>query len=490
MDENKALQNRHILQIAKLNGKIHFDDISEVKKVRDMILQRDMNQSAIGRKFIARLESMLGGQMEGKCLFCGSDVRDKVICGVCEDKVNRVTQNTAAASHTAQKDENLSTPKAAEDKTASDTSNTYMAKDVSVMKDIAAVKDSLEPAVTTVKKHVTKTVDTITEKVNVMAGGSGKVDLRLKDLFSAVFKKHESHEAEEIFICGTKYTTPEADRISAEWPKPWLFSRIFLLLFAAFYILLVCYSAFENTNVIPGIIFIGSCMVPFAVLIFFFEVNAPRNISIFDVVKIFFLGGCASLLVTLFIFSIYNVDTIDYVGAVMIGLIEEVGKLIIVAWFIRHMREKKYILNGMLIGAAVGAGFAVFESAGYAMRYYIMGLLVGGSGVGYDTMLDVIYGRAMLSPGGHIAWAAFSGATLLIVMGEEPFKWSYLWSAKFLKFFVIPVAMHAVWDMPFAIMQIGSFQLKHIILIALVWIIILVLLHRGLEEINKIEKVE
>ncbi len=483
MDTAKALQNRHIIQIAKLNGKIHFDDASEVKKVRDMVLQREMNQSAIGQKFIVRLENILGGQMDGKCLFCGSDVHGKVICSACEEKVNRMTQ-TASAPPSVQKNESLSYEEKVENK------DEAVPVSASVMKDISAVKESLEPAVTTVKRHVTKTVDTITEKVNVMAGGSGKVDLRLKDLFSAVFKKHESHEAEEIFICGTKYTTPEAERISAEWPKPWLFSRIFLLLFAAFYILLVCYSAFENTNVIPGIIFIGSCMVPFAVLIFFFEVNAPRNISIFDVVKIFFLGGCASLLVTLFIFSVYSVDTIDYAGAIMIGVIEEVGKLIIVAWFIRRMKEKKYILNGMLIGAAVGAGFAVFESAGYAMRYYIMGLLVGGSSMGYDTMLDVIYGRAILSPGGHIAWAAFSGATLLIVMGKEPFRWSHLWSGRFLKFLAIPIAMHAVWDMPFGILQIGSFQLKHIILVALVWIIILVLLHRGLEEINQIEKEE
>lgn len=481
MDESKALQNRHIMLIAKLNGKIHFNDMSEVKKVRDMVLQKEMDKSAIGQKFIVRLEGMMQGQNDGKCLFCGKGVHDKIICNVCEDKISSIGKKAASA-----------TPKesGAFVKEVTEKKAVFNEAAASAMKDISAVKDSLEPAVSTVKKHVTKTVDTITETVNVMAGGSGKVDLRLKDLFSAVFKKHESHEAEELFICGTKYTTPEEDRISADWPKPWLFSRIFLLLFAAFYILLVCYSAFENTNVIPGIIFMGSCMVPFAVLIFFFEVNAPRNISIFDVVKIFFLGGCASLLVTLFIFSIYSVDTIDYAGAIMIGIIEEIGKLIIVAWFIRQMKEKKYILNGMLIGAAVGAGFAVFESAGYAMRYYIMGLLVGGSSVGYDTMLDVIYGRALLSPGGHIAWAAFSGATLLMVIGMNEFKWSYLWSAKFLKFFIIPVVMHAIWDMPFTIMKMGSFQLKHIILIALIWIVILVLLHRGLEEINKLTKKE
>lgn len=481
MDDAKTLQNRHIMFIAKLNGKINFDDLAEVSKVYELAQQREMHQSAIGQKFLKRLEGMQQGQKEGQCLFCGKMIHNQVICDTCEEKISSLTNKARQAA-----------PKQAQQQNAEAVANNAAANaspiNSPVAKDIIAMKESLEPAVTNVKKQVTKTVDTITEKMNVMAGGSGKVDLRLKDLFSAVFKKHEAHESEEIFICGTQYTTPDEDKISSEWPKPWLFSRIFLLLFASFYILLVCYSAFQNTNVIPGIIFIGSCMVPFSVLVFFFEVNAPRNISIFETIKIFFLGGCASLLVTLFIFSIYNVETIGYVGAVMIGIIEEVGKLIIVAWFIRQMSSKRYILNGMLIGAAVGAGFAVFESAGYAMRYYLVGLLAGGSSLGYDTMLDVIYGRAILSPGGHIAWAAFSGATLIIVIGKDSFKWSYLWTPKFLKFLAIPVAMHAVWDMPFDILSIGPFQIKHLILVGLIWIVILVLLHRGLEEINRITK--
>lgn len=452
MSEEKKLQNKHIVNIAKISDKIRFDNMADVKRVHQMAMQSDMKQTPIGRKFIARVEGILQGDREGKCLFCQKDVRDAVICDVCRERVIKHTVKTAPANKTNKEEE----------------------------------RDIVDPTLAAVKDRVNKTVDTITEKMNVMAGGSGKVDLRLKDLFSAVFKKHKSHEAEEIFICGTKYTTPREENIVTEWPRPWLFSRIFLLLFASFYILLMCYSSFENTNVIPGIIFVGSCMIPLAILVFFFEVNAPRNISIFEVVKIFFLGGTASLFVTLLIFSFYNIESIGFFGAIMIGIIEEVGKLFIVAWFIRRMETKRYILNGMLIGAAVGAGFAVFESAGYAMRYYIAGLLWGGSAGAYDAMLDVIYGRAILSPGGHIAWAAFEGATLIIVMGKDVFRWSYLWSVRFLKFFAIPVAMHAAWDMPIFSIAIGMFQIKHILLIALIWIVLLVLLHRGLEEINDI----
>lgn len=51
----------------------------------------------------------------------------------------------------------------------------------------------------------------------------------------------------------------------------------------------------------------------------------------------------------------------------MIGIIEEVEKIVVVAYFLRGKKEK-YILNVLLIGAAVGTGCAVFESAGYAFN--------------------------------------------------------------------------------------------------------------------------
>ncbi|MCR5626322.1 MAG: hypothetical protein K6F99_03285, partial [Lachnospiraceae bacterium] len=186
-------------------------------------------------------------------------------------------------------------------------------------------------------------VDKFTEKINVMAGGSGKVDLRLRDLFSGVFKRHDSGEAEKIFICGTKETTPDRANISAEWPKPWLYTRVFLVLFITFVLLMLCYTIFKNTNVIPGIIFVGSACVPFSVLVFLFEINAPRNISIFEVARVFCLGGAASLFVTLILYIFEGAQN-GIIEAILIGIIEEAGKLLIVAFLIGHRPKNNYIL--------------------------------------------------------------------------------------------------------------------------------------------------
>ena len=109
-------------------------------------------------------------------------------------------------------------------------------------------------------------------------------------------------------------------------------------------------------------------LLPFSLLIFFWEMNAPRNISIYETAKMFFVGGTASLVLTLFLYSIFPVYDLNYSGAIAVGVVEEVGKLAVVIYFIRKLNPK-FILNGLLIGATIGAGFAAFESAGYAFNF-------------------------------------------------------------------------------------------------------------------------
>ncbi|NSB00869.1 RsiW-degrading membrane proteinase PrsW (M82 family), partial [Clostridium beijerinckii] len=54
---------------------------------------------------------------------------------------------------------------------------------------------------------------------------------------------------------------------------------------------------------------------------------APRNINIFDVVKIFFFGGVFSLLITMILSRVVYVRNVDYIGAIMIGIIEEICQI-------------------------------------------------------------------------------------------------------------------------------------------------------------------
>lgn len=319
-------------------------------------------------------------------------------------------------------------------------------------------------------------LDTFTSKINEMAGESGSVDLRLRDLFSSVLQKHTRAESEEIFIAGTLKTTPAESDIAVSWPKPWLFSRVLLVLLAAFALLYLCATEFGNPNVLPGLMFLGALAVPFSVLIFTFETNAPRNISIFEVTKMFFVGGTASLVLTLFLFELFPAGSLDYIGAVIVGLVEELGKLLAILIFVKLLNPK-YILNGMLIGASIGAGFAVFETAGYAFRYYL------ASGFNMRALTDILFLRGWSSLGSHVAWAAIIGAGLILVKGDAPLSRQLFLQVKFQKFFFLPVILHALWDCP---LLRGEFVLKLIALIAIAWIILLVLLNVGLKQIERI----
>ena len=143
---------------------------------------------------------------------------------------------------------------------------------------------------------VANSIQGLKKAINDITGDSGKLNISFSKLFSDVFKKHSSAESDQLLISGTSLTTPPESAIATDWPKPWLFSRIFITLAASFAILWACCMIFgvqSAANVIPGMIFLGSLAVPFSVMVFFYEINVPRNISFFEIVKIFFLGGYA-----------------------------------------------------------------------------------------------------------------------------------------------------------------------------------------------------
>lgn len=330
--------------------------------------------------------------------------------------------------------------------------------------------------------------------LNEYIGNDKPAELNWKMLFTDVFKHHTREEAEQIFICGTKATTPEVSGVSSSWPRPWFYSRVLLLFLITFGLLWTCVAAFDNINALPGMIVIGSFAFPLSVMILFLEANVWRNVSLYYVLMTFFIGGCASLVVTLFLMP-FTIDEINFFHALMIGIIEEVGKAIIIFAFLSRM-DKLSILSGMLVGAAVGAGFAAFESAGYALQPFIYFQQAAGYAAAYGQMIDgqevmnvvnqVIIMRGFLAPGGHVAWAAITGAAFVIATRDRGgMDLSLFFNSKFLRLFIIPVALHFLWDSPIAgwFNEVIPFS-SYITLIVLVWIVVLLLINMGLAEVS------
>jgi protease PrsW len=294
------------------------------------------------------------------------------------------------------------------------------------------------------------------------------VEPKFQNIFSRVLHDHSELEAERLFIVGTALTTPKISEVTDTWPKPWLFARVFiiaLLAFAGFY---VGVSYFGNLNFIPGLIIIGSFAVPFTTLIFFWEMNAPQNIAFYRIIYVVLIGGVLSMLVALMFFDFLR----NNINPVTIGIVEELAKTITVITFVRY-RKYKYILNGLLIGAAVGVGFAAFETAGYALRAL---LIEDGA-----SLLNTILMRGIFAPGGHVAWAALTGAAFCRVQGDHPFQISMLFHFKFLRVFIFVVAIHALWDTPLP----GMSPYGYIILMISSWVGVFLLIRAGLKEIGE-----
>lgn len=333
-----------------------------------------------------------------------------------------------------------------------------------------------------------KWYDRFTAWISRMAGGTSAVRPPLSLIFSKTFAKHTTTEAEEIFICGTSNTTPELTDKEKAWPSPWLWSRILLVFIVTFVLLHLCCSSFGNLNAYPGLMVIGAFMIPIAVLVFFFELNTPRNISFFTIIEYFLIGGVASIVITLFLNDFFAMELNEWLGATLTGIIEEVAKLAIVAFIIWRNKNAKYALNGLLIGAAIGAGFAAFESAGYAFNVFLGNFLSAlDFSVAYSEMIDNIMLRAFLAPGGHVIWAAMSGYALMLVKGNRELDFSFLNQKAFWKIFWIPIFLHAVWDMPIALGNSIVLQLLPLfVLVVLGWVVTFVLISNSLSQIGQI----
>ena len=260
--------------------------------------------------------------------------------------------------------------------------------------------------------------------------------------------------------------------VSNDWPRPWLYFRVFLTFLAAYILLFLGCSLFGNTNLLPGLIIVGAMLVPISSVMLFVEMNVFRNVSMYKVALIFLVGGCASLFFTLILFEFFPFESLDFIGALITGIVEEIGKAAIIYIFLKRLAADK-VLVGLLIGATIGAGFAAFETAGYALNILMA--------YGWDQMMDTIFLRNILTPGGHIAWGAISGAAIVLAC-KNGYSVSNLFSTRFLKLFIVPVVLHFIWDSPIA--NIGSeFYLMYLILIAVVWAFLLALINLGLSEV-------
>ena len=335
---------------------------------------------------------------------------------------------------------------------------------------------------------------------------------------SEVFKKHKASEVEEYFMVGSPKTTPDVFGVDLRCPRPWMFARLLTFGVVLYLILVKLFEkrivGINNISSLSNILIIGSFAVPLASVVLFFELNVRRNVSLYQVIRLIFMGGILSLVLSTFFFEVkpWMMTTFgvpETWSASLAGPIEETAKLAVVLLMIRGTRYR-YILNGMLFGAAVGVGFAIFESAGYALYHFLtafalsvgngavklsqaghlnmatfMGrVFVGGIEDSFGALDRLIVLRGILAPVGHVAYSAIAVGAMWRIRGGRPFSLPMLWDFRFVSLFVIAVALHFFWNSPLLVCD-GIPWAKVAIVAGVEWVVLGIMIFLGLRQIRQ-----
>ena len=191
----------------------------------------------------------------------------------------------------------------------------------------------------------------------------------------------------------------------------------------------------DDNILMPTVIIVGSFMVPVTMAAFALSRRRDGYLTTEEIVLGFLLAGTLGVVGTALL-ETYLLPSASGTF-IAVGWIEELGKgavLLLVAHQVHH-REPR---DGMVLGAVVGAGFAAFESAGYALQTLLDNL----DEQTVVAILELETFRAVLAPFGHITWTALIGGALFASSRGGRFHVS-----RGLVLTILGVvALHALWD--------------------------------------------
>jgi len=195
-------------------------------------------------------------------------------------------------------------------------------------------------------------------------------------------------------------------------------------------------AASGDEILVPTLILTGSFLVPVAMVMFALTREGDDQLPEDMLILGFLLGGAVGVMIAGFV-ETYLLPT--HVGTfIMVGLIEELTKAAVVVAVATRMHTRRP-RDGMVLGATVGAGFAAFESAGYAFT----ALVNHQDDHPILSILQTEISRAVLAPFGHITWTALFGGALFAASaagGRFRVTWPLVGTT------VGIIALHALWD--------------------------------------------
>ncbi len=247
-----------------------------------------------------------------------------------------------------------------------------------------------------------------------------------------------------------------------------------------FVIATVIFFVTRNANLFPTVLLIGNFLVPIVFVAFLYDHQHLSVLTPETIGRSFGVGGIlgvlgASVLEAFLLPAPSSTNGGLSLGSAMgVGLIEEGCKILAVMFIARRLRHTAAI-DGLLLGAAVGMGFAALESTGYAFTAFI-----ASNGHVTASIFSTIF-RGLLAPFGHGVWTAILGAVLF---QQSKSNNRFRITGLVLLTYLFVSILHGLWDgLPLVLfLTISAGQGINIpiatILISIIGVVVLIIMYR------------
>lgn len=168
----------------------------------------------------------------------------------------------------------------------------------------------------------------------------------------------------------------------------------------------------ENPHLLPGMVLMGALIVPCAFVAFLWGTDIGHEITLATALITALAGGCVAVATAAAAEDWASGD--GFLDAATVAAIEEAAKLAVTAAALvaitrraHGARNSRNARNGLVLGAACGAGFAVVETLGYTFVDYL-----DPTGGGMQALDNDLLVRSIFAPATHLTWAALTGCAV------------------------------------------------------------------------------
>jgi RsiW-degrading membrane proteinase PrsW (M82 family) len=215
--------------------------------------------------------------------------------------------------------------------------------------------------------------------------------------------------------------------------RPWL--GMFLGGLGLWLATVVVTFATQNVNLVPTIILLGSFLVPVTFVAYAFG-HGDEVVTAQRILTAFVYGGVLGVLGA----SVLEAEFLKHpwIGTYLgVGLIEEAVKLAGL-WLLARRLPRYTMRDGIVLGAAVGFGFAALESAGYAFN-----ALFTANGLSLLNLVETEVLRGILAPVGHGLWTAIVGG---VVFAAAAGRGRLRLTGGVVGGYLLVAVLHGLWD--------------------------------------------